>query len=110
MLVRPGIEDWKLVCRYTGQVLIGIACLIVLPALTAVAFREWASLVDFLVGLGAALALGSAMALAGATDRRPTWMHGMATAGISWLVATASPPSPIGSPGTTSSISTRCST
>jgi len=88
MLVRPGIEDWKLVCRYTGQVLIGIACLIVLPALTAVAFREWASLVDFLVGLGAALALGSAMALAGATDRKPTWMHGMATAGISWLVAT----------------------
>jgi len=89
MLVKPNAEDWKLVCSYTGKVLVGVAALLAVPILAAVAFAEWACLVDFLLSLGAILALGCAMALAGATDRRPTWMHGMVTAGVSWLVVMA---------------------
>jgi trk system potassium uptake protein TrkH len=89
MLVKPRIEDWKLICSYTGKVLIGVACLLVLPLLTALALGEWASLVDFSLSLGAALTIGCAMALLGATKRRPTWMHGMVTGGVSWLVVMA---------------------
>jgi trk system potassium uptake protein TrkH len=89
MLVKPDTEDWKLVCAYSGKVLIGVAGLLLLPILTAIAFGEWACLVDFLASLGATLILGCAMALAGATDRRPTWMHGMVTGGVSWLVVMA---------------------
>jgi trk system potassium uptake protein TrkH len=89
MLVKPDIEDWKLVCSYTGKVVIGIAFLLIVPALTALVFGEWASLLDFATSLGAALTIGCAMTLIGATKRRPTWMHGMVTGGLSWLVAMA---------------------
>jgi trk system potassium uptake protein TrkH len=89
MLVKPTLDDWKLVCSYTGKVVIGVAALYAVPILTALMGADWASLVDFLAGLGAALAIGCGMALLGATGRRPTWMHGMVTGGVSWLVVMA---------------------
>ena len=60
-----------------------------LPLLTALAFREWAAAVDFLVGLGAALLAGCSLAWLGVGEGRPSWIHGMVTAGISWLAAMA---------------------
>ena len=89
MLVKPRLEDWKLVCSYTGKILLGMAGLYAAPILTAIAAGEWAALVDFLIALGAALSLGGIMAILGRTDRRATWMHGMVTGGISWLAVMA---------------------
>ncbi|HOX31267.1 MAG TPA: TrkH family potassium uptake protein [Spirochaetales bacterium] len=85
MLDRPRAGDWKIVCAYTGKALIGVGALHALPLATALACAEWASLVDFLAGLGATMAAGCAMALLGKTERKPSWMHGMVTGGISWL-------------------------
>ena len=69
--------------------LIGVGLLMALPLLTALAFREWAAAVDFLVGLGAALLAGCSLAWLGVGEGRPSWIHGMVTAGISWLAAMA---------------------
>jgi len=87
MLAKPRLRDLKLICSYTGKVLIGVGLLMALPLLTALAFREWAAFVDFLVGLGAALLAGCALAWLGVGEGRPSWIHGMVTAGISWLAA-----------------------
>lgn len=50
---------------------------------------EWYACVDFIVSLGAVLCVGFLLAAFGATKCRATWMHGMVTAGVSWLVVMA---------------------
>ncbi|MDP3177179.1 MAG: potassium transporter TrkG, partial [Spirochaetaceae bacterium] len=57
------------------------------PLATALLAGEWAVAIDFLVGTGAALATGLALAALGATDEKPAWIHGMAAAAISWILA-----------------------
>ena len=89
MLAKPRLRDLKLICSYTGKVLIGVGLLMILPLLTALAFREWSAAVDFLVGLGAALLAGCSLAWLGEGEGRPSWIHGMVTAAISWLAAMA---------------------
>jgi len=89
MFAKPRLHDLRLICSYTGKVLIGVGLLMALPLLTALAFGEWAAAVDFLVGLGAALLAGCLLAWLGVGEGRPSWIHGMVTAAISWLAAMA---------------------
>jgi trk system potassium uptake protein TrkH len=86
MIVKPTLDDARLILNYTGKVVIGVAILLILPMLTAVAAGEWDCLTYFSLALCISLAAGALLALLGATSRRPTWMHGMVTAGFSWLV------------------------
>src|SRR4030042_1239901 len=89
MFAKPRLPDLRLICSYTGKVLIGVGLLMALPLLTALAFGEWAAAVDFLGGLGAALLAGCLLAWLGVGEGRPSWIHGMVTAAISWLAAMA---------------------
>lgn len=81
-------QDLATVGYQTGRVLWGIAALMVIPVVVAIASREWAVVADFLTGMGVALVGGSALVI---LCRRPsgrvTWTQGMLTAGVSWLVA-----------------------
>lgn len=89
MIVKPTLEDARLILSYTGKVVIGVAALLAVPILAALAAGEWDCLVYFSLSLGLSLAVGFLLAALGATDRRPSWMHGMVTAGFSWLVVMA---------------------
>jgi trk system potassium uptake protein TrkH len=89
MIARPRAEDFRLICSYAGKVLIGVGILMLVPIFTALALAEWSALFDFLIGLGAALAIGCGLAWLGATKMKPAWIHGLVTAGLSWLAATA---------------------
>ena len=89
MFAAPRRADFRLIGHLTGQVLVGVGLLMLVPLGTALAFGEWSVAVDFAIGLGAAVTIGSTLALLGVTARRPTWVHGMVTAGVSWLAAMA---------------------
>ncbi len=69
--------------------IIGVGALMTVPLATALLFGEWVALVDFGLGLGAALTAGFGLASIGATKAKPGWIHGMVTAGFSWLAAMA---------------------
>jgi trk system potassium uptake protein TrkH len=99
MVSRPRLEDFKLICGYTGKVIVGVGLLAAIPMLAAAAFGEWAVAVDFAVCLGSACALGWTMAALGATKARPTWLHGMVTAAFSWLAVMAIAAVPYGLSG-----------
>jgi len=81
-------RDLEIVLHYTGKILIGFSFLCLIPAVTSLLFGEYAVAVDFFLSFGAILTVGGTMAALCANGRRPGWMHGMATAGISWIVAT----------------------
>jgi trk system potassium uptake protein TrkH len=89
MTVKPTLDDVKLVLSYTGKVVIGVAILLIIPMLTAVAAGEWDCLVYFALSLGISLSIGFLFAALGATDKKAGWMHGMVTGGISWIVVMA---------------------
>jgi trk system potassium uptake protein len=89
MILKPTIEDAKLILSYTGKVVIGVAILLLIPKATALAAGEWDSLVYFALSLGLSLSIGFILCGVGVTDRRPTWMHGMVTGGFSWIVVMA---------------------
>ncbi|MEW6547456.1 MAG: TrkH family potassium uptake protein [Bacillota bacterium] len=81
-------QDLATVGLQTGRVLWGVAALMVIPMLVAVASREWAVVADFLSGAGVALVGGSALVIfCRRTPRRVTWTQGMVTVAVSWLVA-----------------------
>jgi len=89
MLFKPRLPDLKLICSYTGKVLLGVGALLAVPLAIALAAGEWAAALDFLIGLGAAVAAGSGLAWFGVTEARPAWIHGMVAAAVSWLAAMA---------------------
>lgn len=89
MIVKPTLEDARLVLSYTGKVVIGVSILLLIPMATALAAGEWDCLLRFTLSLGLSLSVGFLLAILGATRRRATWMHGMVTGGFSWLVVMA---------------------
>ena len=89
MVEKPRREDFKIICLYTGKVIIGVGFLMLIPFMTALVFGEWSVAVDFAVGLGAALTIGCGMSFLGATREKPAWIHGMVTAAFSWLAVMA---------------------
>ncbi len=89
MIVKPTIDDAKLILSYTGKVVIGVSLLLLVPMATAAAAAEWDALVYFTLSLGLSLSSGFLLSIAGVTDRRPTWMHGMVTGAFSWIVVMA---------------------
>ncbi|MBI5788893.1 MAG: TrkH family potassium uptake protein [Candidatus Schekmanbacteria bacterium] len=88
MVLRPAPEDFKIIFFNTGRVVVGLAYLMFLPLITAVAFMEWAVAVDFALSIGVTLTIGYLFLLIFHTDRDPQWVHGMSTAAFSWLVCT----------------------
>jgi trk system potassium uptake protein len=99
MIIKPGLDDAKLILYYTGKVIIGVALLLVLPIATAIAAGEWNCLVYFSLSLGISLSIGFLFAALGATNKKPTWMHGMVTGGFSWIVVMAVAALPYGLSG-----------
>ena len=89
MLVRPRLNDAKIIGLYTGKIIIGVGLLMLLPLATALVFGDWRAAVDFLVGIGACFAFGLAMEVLCRTRRDMSWSHGLVVASFSWLVAMA---------------------
>jgi trk system potassium uptake protein TrkH len=87
MVIKPKLYDFQLICYFTGQIIIGIGLLMLIPLTTAVLFHEWPVVFDFGIGFGLALTAGYLMSYIGQTNHMPTWIHGMVTAAFSWLVA-----------------------
>jgi trk system potassium uptake protein len=82
-------EDLRIIVYFSGKILIGMSVLYGIPAITALLSGEYKVVLDFTISFGLMLAVGAGMALLGKPIKRPSWMHGMATASVSWLLAIA---------------------
>ena len=83
------LRDLGIVLHYTGIILLGFSSLCLLPVLTSLIAGEYAVATDFFLSFSVILTAGAGLAAFCEGSRRPGWIHGMATAGISWLVAMA---------------------
>jgi trk system potassium uptake protein TrkH len=88
MILRPQREDHLVIGKYTGKVVIGVGLLMLVPLATSLAFAEWDTALDFLIGMSACFIFGLATQIVCRTERDLTWSHGLVVASGSWIVAT----------------------
>jgi trk system potassium uptake protein TrkH len=88
-VLRPSVEDLRLIGFYLGRVLTGLGLLMLVPLPLAAVLREWNALSALLLGAGIALTLG-ALADAHLRSRRQLgWSHGMVVVALAWIVGSA---------------------
>ncbi|MGE4357718.1 MAG: TrkH family potassium uptake protein [Candidatus Omnitrophota bacterium] len=85
MLVKPGIEDIRLVLYYIGRVIVIVGISLCLPLLTAIFFKEKAPLMDFLLSLGVFLNIGFFLVLVFKIKKELRWVHAMLIVSLSWI-------------------------
>ncbi|MDO8963592.1 MAG: potassium transporter TrkG [Coriobacteriia bacterium] len=89
MIVRPRLEDHFVIGKYTGKIIVGVGMLMVIPALTAVAFAEWDTVADFVISIAACLIFGFGVQAFCRTAKDLSWSHGLVVASGAWVWATA---------------------
>ncbi|MBN2839822.1 MAG: TrkH family potassium uptake protein [Coriobacteriia bacterium] len=88
MMLRPTLEDHKVVGFYTGRIIIGVGALMVLPLSTSLLFAEWKTAIDFATGLLACLAAGFGLQALCLTHQELRRRHGLVIVSTSWVLAT----------------------
>lgn len=88
MLLKPHREDYKIICFYSGKIVIGIGLIMFIPLVTSLLFAEWNSALDFIIGVCSCIIVGLGLVMWCKTERDLQWMHGMVTAAFSWILAT----------------------
>ncbi len=88
MTKNDSLKDMRIILYYTGNILVGVALLTIIPLLTALFEHDAASAADFSISLGVTLTLGATFCLLGNKGEQAGWKHGMVTVAFSWLVAT----------------------
>src|SRR3990167_6444363 len=87
MILKPTLEDYKIIGYYLGKITVGIAMLMAIPLLIALGYSEFKPAADFILSICATLLIGSLLIIISYTRRDLGTMHAMAVASISWLVA-----------------------
>ncbi len=87
MILRPQLQDLKLIGHYSGRVIIGLGLLMLIPAAVALCFGEQAALLDFIFSTSCCLIVGYLLILFCFTRKELRWQHGMVVVSLSWLLA-----------------------
>lgn len=88
--VKGTISSPKIICYYTGYIVIGGAMLMLLPLLTSLVMGEWKPFFDFLISMCITATTGLLMMIFGIRTRENKdyiqWRHGFAVAALSWII------------------------
>jgi len=89
MLMRPNLEDLRIIGFYLGRILLLVAGVIALPLLWAVLGREWGPASSFVLTAGAFALLGVSASARAPQGHHLDWSHGMVVAALAWLIVPA---------------------
>lgn len=88
MILRPQLDDIKIIGYYLGKIIIGLGLFMLIPIICALGFREVNPTLDFLIGIGLSSLVGFILTRLCFTDKDLNWMQGMIVVSLSWLAAT----------------------
>jgi len=89
MLLRPDVEDVRIISYYLGRVLLVTAAFAALPLAWALIGREWAPASSFVLTAGAFAFLGVLASRRRPVEPRLDWSHGMVVVALTWLIVPA---------------------
>ncbi len=87
MILRPRLEDIKVIGHYLSKIIIGLGFTMFIPAIMGLAFGEFNPALDFLIALQITLFFGVTLGKVCFTEKDSNWMHGMVVVALSWVVA-----------------------
>ena len=87
MILRPTLDDVKIIGYHLGKIVMGIGACMAVPLVLALALREFDPALDYCAGLAAAMLSGMALRAACRTDEDLNWMQGMIVVALSWIAA-----------------------
>lgn len=85
-VVRPGAEDVRLIGYHLGRVATGLSLMMALPAVVAVALREWNTATALIAGAGISATLGQLSEWRLATRTPLTRSHATVVVALAWLL------------------------
>lgn len=87
MILKPRLEDLKIIGFYLGKIILGLAVTMVIPIFIALCFRETNPALDFFISIEIAVLFGVLLIKICQTDKDLNWMQGMIVVSLSWVVA-----------------------
>lgn len=87
MILKPRLEDLKIIGFYLGKIILGLAFTMVIPILVGLCFGEINPALDFFLGIEISVLFGLLLVKICHTDKDLNWMQGMIVVSLSWLVA-----------------------
>ena len=87
MILKPGIDDIKIIGYYLGKIILSLGFTMLLAIVVGMAFGELDPVMDFVIGMEAALISGLVLTKLCFTQKDLNWMQGMIVVSLSWLAA-----------------------
>lgn len=87
MILKPRLEDLKIIGFYLGKIILGLAITMFIPILIGLSFREINPVLDFTVAIGLSVLIGLLFTKLCRTDKDLNWMQGMIVVSLSWIAA-----------------------
>lgn len=89
MLVRPDLEDLRVISYFLGRVLLVASVSVIFPLAWALIDREWAPASSFVLTGGVFALVGVVACAVPPREHRLDWSHGMVVAALAWLIVPA---------------------
>jgi trk system potassium uptake protein len=87
MIIRPSLDDVKIIGYYLGKVIIGLSLAMLLPVIFGLSLQEINPTLDFIIGFEVSLVFGLLLTRVCYTEKDLNWMQGMIVVSLSWLAA-----------------------
>ncbi|MFH0839285.1 MAG: TrkH family potassium uptake protein [Candidatus Omnitrophota bacterium] len=87
MIQKPSLQDIHVIIFNLGKIIFALGVLMVIPLLTALGFREWEPMCDFLIGIIISLIIGILFIKVFRTKEDLKWLHGMVVTALAWIIA-----------------------
>lgn len=86
MLLRPDVDDLRLISFYLGRIVYVVGGAALIPFVWALTHQEWAPAATLLFTSGLALLIGGASSRFRPDDHHMDWNHGMVVVALAWLI------------------------
>lgn len=90
-MIKTKHDNLKLILYYTGYIILGIAMLMSIPLITAIFFKEWNVVLDFIISMSISANIGILFIILCKKSKdtiKFEWKHGLAIAAFSWIILT----------------------
>ncbi|MCK9603353.1 MAG: TrkH family potassium uptake protein [Candidatus Omnitrophica bacterium] len=87
MILKPRLEDIKIIGYYLGRIIIGLGLTMLIPVIVGIGFKEINPTLDFLIATEITLIFGLLFTRLFYTEKDLNWMQGMIVVSLTWLVA-----------------------
>lgn len=87
MILKPRLEDLKIIGFYLGKIILGLAITMFVPILIGLSFREINPALDFVIAIEISVLIGLLFTKICRTEKDLNWMQGMVVISLSWIAA-----------------------